>query len=189
MDKLLRQFEAIGAQSQVGIDTDNLTNGLAGITVQNGYAYITKLDGNGNLIKEHKQVFAVTDTFTIKEPQLVNTNPIGSRLTKDQSIYEDVDVTKTRKYIVFADIGDNGPQVGQKGKFGTIIAVERVNSNGGKLIGQLGASNLGQKYSGRGFKFPARQTSTTTLDGKSPIETFCTNPNILKVSDTSRGAG
>ena len=36
---------------------------------------------------------------------------------------------------------------------------------------------------------PSIQTARTTLDGKSPIETFCTNPNILKVSDTSRGAG
>ena len=126
VDKLLRQFEAFGAQSQIGLDTDNLTNGLAGITAQNGYAYITKLDGQGNLIKEHKQVFAVTDTFTIKEPVQIDSNDpsLGTQL---------VDVTKTRKYIVFTDIGDNGPQVGQKGKFGTITAVERVNSNGGKL--------------------------------------------------------
>ena len=182
VDKLLRQFEALGGQSQVGIDTDNLTNGLAGITAQNGYAYITKLDGQGNLIKEHKQVFAVTDTFTIKEPVQIDSNDpsLGTQL---------VDVTKTRKYIVFADIGDNGPQVGQKGKFGTITAVERVNSNGGKLRGQLGMANLGEKYGGRSFRNRSIQTATTTLDGKSPIETFCTNPNILKVSDTSRGAG
>jgi len=182
VDKLLKQFEAFGAQDQVGIDVDNLTNGMAGITAKNGFAYITKLDGRGNLIKEHKQVFVVTDTFTIKEPQLINSS--------DPSLgYEDVDVTKTKKYIVFADIGDNGPQVGQKGKFGTITSVERANSNGGRLVGQAGYANLGDKYSGRGFKFPARQTSRTTLDGKSPIETFCTNPNILKVADTSRGAG
>ena len=96
------------AQSQVGIDTDNLTNGLVGITLaQNGFAYITKLDGQGNLIKEHKQVFAVTDSFTIKEPVQIDSNDpsLGTQL---------VDVTKTRKYIVFVDIGDNGPQVGQK---------------------------------------------------------------------------
>ena len=179
VDKLLRQFEAFGAQNQIGIDTDSIVNGLAGITAQNGFAYITKLDGQGNIIKEHKQVFAVTDTFTIKEPQLIN--------SLDPSLgYHDVDVTKTKKYIVFADIGDNGPQVGQPGKFGTITAVERVNSNGGKV---RGGSNMGEKYGKRSFKNRSLQTNRTTLDGKSPIETFCTNPNILKVADTSRGAG
>lgn len=179
VDKLLRQFEAFGAQSQVGLDTDNLTNGLAGITAQNGFAFITKLDGNGNLIKEHKQVFAVTDTFTIKEPVQIDANDpsLGTELR---------DITKTKKYIVFADIGDAGPQVGQPGKFGTITAVERVNSNGGKV---RGGSNLGEKYGKRSFKNRSIQSTTTTLDGKSPVETFCTNPNILKVSDTSRGAG
>ena len=64
-----------------------------------------------------------------------------------------------------------------------------MNSNGGKLRGQLGMANLGEKYGGRSFRNPSIQTARTTLDGKSPIETFCTNPNILKVSDTSRGAG
>ena len=48
-------------------------------------------------------------------------------------------------------------------------------------------ANLGEKYGGRSFRNRSIQTTTTTLDGKSPIETFCTNPNILKVSDTSRG--
>ena len=177
VDKLIKQFEAFGGQNQVGIDTDNLTNGLAGITAQNGFAYITKLDGRGNLIKEHKQVFIVEESFTIKIPKLINRN--------DPSLgYEDEIVTKTRKVVVFADIGDNGPTVG-----GNILSVTRVNSNGGKLIGQLGASNLGQKYSGRGFRFPSLQNGNTTLDGRSPVETFCTNPNILKVSDTGRGAG
>jgi hypothetical protein len=177
VDKLIKQFEAFGGQNQVGIDTDNLTNGLAGITAQNGFAYITKLDGRGNLIKEHKQVFIVEESYTITIPKLINRN--------DPSLgYEDEIVTKTRKVVVFADIGDNGPTVG-----GNTLSVTRANSNGGKLIGQLGSSNLGQKYSGRGFRFPSLQNENTTLDGRSPVETFCTNPNILKVSDTSRGAG
>ena len=177
VDKLIKQFEAFGGQNQVGIDTDNLTNGLAGITAQNGFAYITKLDGRGNLIKEHKQVFIVEESYTITIPKLINRN--------DPSLgYEDEIVTKTRKVVVFADIGDNGPTVG-----GNTLSVTRANSNGGKLIGQLGSSNLGQKYSGRGFRFPSLQNENTTLDGRSAVETFCTNPNILKVSDTSRGAG
>ena len=178
VDKLIKQFEALGGQEQIGVDSRNLKNGLAGITAKNGYAYITKLDGRGNLIKEHKQVFIVEEEFTIKEPQLIN--------SLDTSLgYQDVDVTKTRKVVVFADIGDNGPTIG-----GNIKSVIRANSNGGNLFGNtFGSANLGEKYGGRSFRKISRQTSRTTLDGKSPVETFCTNPNILKVSDTQRGAG
>ena len=190
VDKLLKQFEAIGAQDQIGINPDNLTNGLAGITAVNGYAVITKLDGNGTLIKETKQVYLVTEEFEISEPIQVDSNDASLGETTQK-------VTKTRKYIVFAEVGRFtsgprtgelfGPKVGERGKLGgTITAVERVNASGGK---RAGVGSLGSKYGNRGFKSPSIQTSLTTLDKKSPIETFCTNPNILKVSDTSRGAG
>ena len=33
------------------------------------------------------------------------------------------------------------------------------------------------------------QTSTTTIDGGSPVQTFTTNPNTLRVSDSGRGSG
>jgi hypothetical protein len=190
VDKLLKQFEAIGAQDQIGISPDSLTNGLAGITAVNGYAVITKLDGNGTLIKETKQVYLVTEEFEISEPIQVDSNDASLGETTQK-------VTKTRKYIVFAEVGRFtsgprtgelfGPKIGERGKLGgTITAVERVNASGGK---RAGVGTLGSKYGNRGFKSPSRQTSLTTLDGKSPIETFCTNPNILKVSDTGRGAG
>ena len=174
VDKLIKQFEALGGQEQVGIDIQNLTNGLAGITADNGYAIITKLDGNGRLIKVKKQVFIVEESYTIKIPRLIN--PLDPSLG-----YYDELVTKTRKIVVFAEIGDVGPQVG-----GNILSVTRANSNGGNI---LGSSNMGNKYSDGRFKSPSLQTVNTTLDGKSPVETFCTNPNILKVADTARGAG
>ena len=35
----------------------------------------------------------------------------------------------------------------------------------------------------------SKQTIDTTPDGLSPVETFTTNPNILRVADTGRGSG
>ena len=169
VQKLLKQFEVFGGQEQVGLDPRNLTNGLAGIYARNGVANITRLDGNGTLIKERKQVWIVTEQYTIKEPQL-----------NSEGLYVDVDVVKTRKIVVFNEIGDPAPSGGN------IISAIAANSNGGNI---LGSSNMGNKYSDGRFKSPSLQTVNTTLDGKSPVETFCTNPNILKVSDTARGAG
>ena len=35
----------------------------------------------------------------------------------------------------------------------------------------------------------SQQTSATTPDGLDPVETFTTNPNILRVARTGRGSG
>ena len=35
----------------------------------------------------------------------------------------------------------------------------------------------------------SKQTQLTTLDGGSPVVTFTTNPNTLRVNDTGRGSG
>jgi len=39
------------------------------------------------------------------------------------------------------------------------------------------------------FFVGSQQTATTTPDGLEPVETFTTNPNILRVANTGRGSG
>ena len=41
----------------------------------------------------------------------------------------------------------------------------------------------------RSFWQGSLQTVATTPDGLDPVETFTTNPNILKVAKTGRGSG
>jgi hypothetical protein len=41
----------------------------------------------------------------------------------------------------------------------------------------------------RTFWKGSQQTALTTPDGLSPVETFTTNPNILRVAKTGRGSG
>jgi hypothetical protein len=41
----------------------------------------------------------------------------------------------------------------------------------------------------RSFWKGSQQTAATTPDGLDPVETFTTNPNILKVAKTGRGSG
>ena len=180
--RLISQKNAFGGQKQIGVDPRNLRNGLAGINARNGITNITRLDGNGALIKERKQVWIVTEEYTEIEKQAIpgtgQLSADGKRWLKEP-LYRDVTVTKTRKIVVKNEIGDPAPSGGN------ILSAVAANSNGGKLPG----SNLGDKYGNRGFRAPSRQTSRTTLDRKSPVETFCTNPNILKVSDTARGKG
>lgn len=173
IQKILKQFEAFGNQTQINLEANGLTNGLAGIYAENGYALITKLDGNGKLIKERKRVWLVTEEYTLQELQPIDPlDPSGTQHL--------VSVTRTRQIIVFTEVGADVPSGDN------ILSATPVNSNGGVI---LGSSNMGRRYKDEVFKRPSRQTSSTTLDGGSPVETFCTNPNILKVADTARGAG
>jgi hypothetical protein len=182
VQRIIRQAFALGGQSQVGVDPRSLRNGLAGIYAQNGIANITRLDGNGQLIKERKQVWIVTEQYTQIEKQAIpgtgTKSADGTRWIKEP-LYRDVEVVRTRKIVVFNEIGDPAPSGPN------ILSAVAATSNGGRLPG----GNLGDKYGKRGFRSPTIQTSLTTLDGRSPVETFCTNPNILKVSDTARGKG
>ena len=41
----------------------------------------------------------------------------------------------------------------------------------------------------RSFWKGSQQTALTTPDGLDPVETFTTNPNILRVAKTGRGSG
>lgn len=182
VQRIIRQAFATGGQTQIGVDPQNLKNGLAGIYTRNGIANITRLDGNGQLIKERKQVWIVTEQYTEIEKQAIpgtgQLSADGKRWVKEP-LYKEVNVTRTRKIVVFNNIGDPQPSGDN------ILSAVAATSNGGRLPG----GNLGDKYGKRGFRSPSRQTNKTTLDGKSPVETFCTNPNILKVSDTARGKG
>ena len=49
-------------------------------------------------------------------------------------------------------------------------------------------SNLSEGLQRSYFK-GSLQTAATTPDGLDPVETFTTNPNILKVANTGRGSG
>ena len=41
----------------------------------------------------------------------------------------------------------------------------------------------------RSYFIGSQQTATTTPDGLPAVETFTTNPNILRVAKTGRGSG
>ena len=51
--------------------------------------------------------------------------------------------------------------------------------------------NTGDLTSGMENSFfnGSKQTSATTLDGSSPVQSFTTNPNTLRVNESGRGSG
>ena len=66
--------------------------------------------------------------------------------------------------------------------------VEAVEVNGYIPYHYKYTNNLSTGLERSYFK-GSKQTAATTPDGLSPVETFTTNPNILRVAATGRGSG
>jgi hypothetical protein len=90
-------------------------------------------------------------------------------------------VTKYRTKVTILPIGSNTPTTGND-------VVEVTPLNGYFPTHYRYKNNLSEGLQNSFFK-GSKQTADTTPDGLSPVETFTTNPNILRVADTGRGSG
>jgi hypothetical protein len=162
------------ALNSVGNDPNSISNMGYGLYAQNGIAIITKYDANGNLVRERSKVAVIREQYTINVPQL--------SISGDQ-VSDIINVTQTReRYKVSIISGSNSfPSVG-----GNIVEVTPLNGylpSHYRNVGDLSTGLKNSYYNG------AKQTASTTTDGLSPVQTFTTNPNVLKVADTGRGSG
>jgi len=159
---------------QIGMSPDSLTVATFGIFGENGHAIITRLDKDNNFVKERKRVDIVTEQFTIDVPQNIDSNDASKGR-------EFVTKTFNRKKLTIRDFSQSGSLV-----TGDIISSVPLNGHGVYHYRNVGDLTTGLENS---YFNGSKQTSTTTLDGGSPVETFTTNPNTLRVSDTGRGSG
>jgi len=160
-------FETVPPQ-----DTDYSTLGY-GITAVNGHASVTFNTPNGR-DKERRKYFLITEQVTELFPILNNSG--------DQSSgYTTTEVTTNIKKLTFTSISGSTPAV-----TGSVTAVEAVDGNLPSHYIYVKDTSLGLENS---FFNGCKQTQATTIDGGPAFETFVTNPNTLKVSDSGRGSG
>lgn len=160
--------------NQIGMEPDSLTVAGFGLYGENGHAIITKLDKDNNFIKERKRVDVITESYTLEIPENINSS--------DSSMGRHF-VTQTfeRKKISFRNFADSGSITGDN-----IVSVVPLNGYVPYHYRNVGDLTSGLENS---FSNGSKQTSKTTLDGGSPVQTFTTNPNTLRVSDSGRGSG
>ena len=174
------EIDAFDFDSVIGLSKDSLS--VAGFGIgpgTNGFAHRTRIDVDNNFVKEKVKVFIVKKNKTFKEKINVNSN--------DSSLGKKI-VESTREFTLVTIQSPSGsaPSVGDKDPDGTVVQVT-------PLRGYLPTHhrNVGDKTTGMENSFfkGSKQTKATTLDGTPPVETFTTNPNTLKVSDSGRGSG
>jgi hypothetical protein len=154
-------------------DNGDYYNEGFGITAVNGHAQVTFLTPNGR-DKERRKYYLITENVP-------DTFPILNNSSDQTSGYTDTQVTTEVKKLSYVSISGSAPSVA-----GNIVSVEPVDGN-------LGSHYIYSKDTSTGLENSyfngCKQSQATTIDGGPAFETFVTNPNNLKVSDSGRGSG
>jgi len=167
-------YQSSGYQQVGGFGKDSLAEGGFGLYGENSYSIRTRIDGAGNHVKDKIRVFRIKEEFEEIEPQNTNFND-GSIGTTDTV------VTRYRQKVLVLSTSGSAPTTGNG-----IVEVEPLNgyfSTHYRYVEDLPTGLENSYFNG------SKQTAATTLDGGSPVETFTTNPNTLRVSDSGRGSG
>jgi hypothetical protein len=166
--------------TEIGMDRDSLANAGYGLYAINGTGIVRGYDplfGNYQETGSRKSIFLVKQQYV----QKINTQTEGYPATPyGQVRYEKIPVTKF-KYKV-----SSLPYSGSVGVGGDVVEVTALN--GYFPTHYIYKNNLGEGMK-RSFWNGSIQNTLTTPDGLPAVETFTTNPNILRVAKTGRGSG
>ena len=159
--------------TQVGLDKNSLSVAGFGLFGSNGNVIRTYRDVWGNFIKERNKVFLIKESYIKNVPQNISVD-------KSEGTYL-VPTTFYRTKVTILDWDGVTPTVS-----GNIVEVTPLNGYFSTHYINTGDLSTGLQNS---YFNGSKQTSATNILGGSPVQTFTTNPNILKVSDTGRGSG
>lgn len=168
---------------QIGMEKDSLANVGYGLYAKNGTAIVRTLDtlfGNYQPTGSRQSVFLVKEKYVQNISTQTEGYPTNGALPGSQVRYSNVPVTKY-KYRVSSQPWSGSVSVGNN-----VVSVETIN---GYLPTHYRYVNNLSEGMARSFWQGSIQTAATTPDGLDPVETFTTNPNILRVAKTGRGSG
>ena len=165
--------------TQIGTGQDSLTVAGFGLFGSGSHAIRTKIDSTNTLRKERVKVFLLKKSYTVDIPE---------NITQDSSQgTQFITTTKFKQVVnILPFTGSDGNESVDPTVSGDIVGVTPLNGYFPTHYRNVGDLTSGMENS---FFNGSKQTSATTLDGGSPIVTFTTNPNTLKVSDSGRGTG
>lgn len=178
------EAEALGSFTKVGLGGQESPFvegfGLFGDPEFPGFVIRNRLRDDGSLVKERVfvEVIEELNVFTKKSRNYLEGN---ERITKELAVSESIFRLNVRPAFDSTGSLQQPTPVG-----GDIVNVTPIT---GYLPGHY--KFTGDRTTGleRSYYKGSRNTSATTLDGAPSVETFVTNPNVLRVSNAGRGSG
>ena len=151
-----------------------------GIYAQSGSAIRTYFDNGGRIVKERVRVNLITEEkerivskFAVIASESGLGDPRGGYIS-------DIETYTETKLNIQPFSGSIIPQV--KGKIINVTPVDGYLPTHNKFTSDLTRGMQNSFYKG------SKNTAATTLDGTSPVETFVSNPNTLKVNKAGRAS-
>ena len=167
----------------VGVDPNSLANAGFGLYGESGNSIIRKIEpvfGNFQPTGSRNSVFLIKEQYKQSISTQLKGWPVIGALPGEQVYYENVDITKY-KYKVSILPFSGSISIGND-------TVEVTALNGYFPTHYKFVNNLSEGMQ-RSYWKGSTQSAATTPDGLDAVETFTTNPNILRVSKTGRGSG
>jgi len=168
---------------QVGMELNSLANAGFGLYANSGTGIVRRFDsifGNTESTGSRQNVYLVKKQYNQKISTQIAGYPRSGSQPGDRVRYADIDVVKY-KYEVsklpFSGSIASSPEIAQ------IKTLNGYFPTHYKFVNNL-SEGLQRAYFKGSF-----QTAFTTPDGLPAVETFTTNPNILRVAKTGRGSG
>jgi hypothetical protein len=175
------------AFEQIGMEKDSLANAGFGLYANNGTGIIKSYDGifgNHFTTGSRQNIYLVKEQYIQNVPTQISGYPVNGSQPGDQIRYADIPVTKY-KYKV-----STVPFSGSIFVSNDIVEVKPLNGyfpTHYKYVNNL-SKGLQNSY-WNGSVQGVVDGVLTTPDGLPAVETFTTNPNILRVAKTGRGSG
>jgi hypothetical protein len=171
------------SSTQIGMERDSLANAGFGLYAKRGNGLVRNWEGvfgNSETTGSRKSIFLVKEQYTEFEQVQISGYPVVGYQPGDQIKYVKQPVIKN-KYRVSVLPFSGSIELGND-----IVEVKSVN---GYLPTHYRFKNNLTEGMQRSYFKGSQQTIATTPDGLEPVETFSTNPNILRVAKTGRGSG
>jgi len=181
LDNLLTEGESVGSLNSIGLGNERIANAGFGIYAENGVAIYKSYDSNGNYTQFRSRVYLLEKNTT----KLVNTQiagyPVIGAVAGEQVVYENVPTTVTEYSVNILPFTSSVPS-----DWGSGVTASLLNGYFGTHYKNV--NNLSEGLV-RSFWKGSQQTQATTPDNLPPVETFATNANVLRVTNTGRSIG
>jgi hypothetical protein len=181
-DVIQTQYDSIDILNAVGMSPDSISNRGFGAFFQNGTSIFKRYDSNGNYTEYRSNLYLVEKTVVKNIRTQTSGWPTIGSSPGDGVVFEDVPTQFKEYAITILPYNAPTPMVGNG------ITNVTLLQNGYLETHYKFTNNLSEGLK-RSFYKGSVQTQSTTPDGLPPVETFATNPNVLRVTNTGRSSG
>jgi hypothetical protein len=176
------EYDSLANFTQVGMDPNSLSVLGFGLFAEDTTTIWKRLNSEDNtLTQSRSDVYLVEETLTRETPVQVGGYPTIGSVEGDQVVVDIQNLEYVRKRINILPYGSTQP--GLVGDVTKVTPLQGYFPTHYRFVNGLSTGLERSFYEG------SKQTTDTTPDGLSPVETFETNPNILRVTNTGRGSG